>query len=105
MISKRKNNGISEGFLKYVTVGKAVGTLFLTELTDEPIEVPNIVPFKFCNGIKWIFDKFIKKDVIFFLKSGIDQFKSNKLMVHELNNSYDNFDSILEKHNVSLKKF
>lgn len=107
MINNKVNEGISEGFLKYVGVSKLVGKMVLSEMESEEIQVPNIVPFKFNKKVKWIYDNFIKKDMIFFVKNSIEKFKSLKLEEHKiiLFKDEDNYDHMLLKNIHSNRGF
>jgi hypothetical protein len=77
-----KKDRISEGFLKLIGTAKSVGDLFLPDGSEESIFIPKIIQGKF-KMINWISDNYIKKDLFFYFKQGVNNTKREKLQMYE----------------------
>lgn len=104
-ISNRQN-GISEEFLKLSGITKPTGDLFI-DTSETPIYIPKFNTNKF-PLVLWVYDQFIERDIVFYIKQGIDQFKSLRLQFFEPSrcdnlDEFDEMDKLLIKTKSSVK--
>lgn len=74
LIANNKKNNISDGFLKLASDSSAITTLFLPDLSEKPIIIPPLDIGKF-PSVPFVISNFVRKDLYFFIKSGIDNDK------------------------------
>lgn len=74
-----RKEGISEGFMKLTGIVNQIGGLVLTDENEEPIYIPKLSSGKFPR-VDWVMDNFVQKDLLFYIKQGIDDTKRSLLM-------------------------
>lgn len=72
-----KQSGISEEFIKLSGIAKPVGDLFMDD-SDGPIYIPKLEVSKF-PPVKWIYENFITRDIVFYIQQGIDKTCKDRL--------------------------
>lgn len=98
--------GISEAFLKLSGIAKPIGDLF-NDTSETPLHIPKMVPGKF-PSVNWVYKNFIERDIIFYIKQGINEFKSSKLQFFEISpcdvlDEFKEMDDLLIKIKPSIK--
>lgn len=98
--------GISEAFLKLSGIAKPIGDLF-NDTSEIPLFIPKMRPNKF-PVVPWVYENFIERDIIFYIRQGIDEFKAARLQFYESSNcemlnEFTDMDSLLIKVVPSVK--
>lgn len=93
-----RREGISEGFLKSTGLTRSIGGTVITDENEDPINIPEIKTCKFPQ-VKWIFDNFIKRDLIFYIQQDIDMTKRKTLLFYKITKCEDIIES-----EVTIKK-
>uniref|UniRef100_A0A6C0BCJ2 DNA-directed RNA polymerase n=1 Tax=viral metagenome TaxID=1070528 RepID=A0A6C0BCJ2_9ZZZZ len=88
---KKHNDGISEGFLKLSGIEKPTTDLFLPDGSDDPINIPKLIIGRM-NPIGWIIDRFIDRDILYYVQRGIDDLKRITYQVFTKYSSDDELD-------------
>ena len=93
-----RKEGISEGFLKSTGITKSIGGEFLTDENENPINIPKLITGKFPQ-VKWIFDNFIQRDLLFYIQQDIDITKSKTLIFYNTIDcsDFDDFSPMIRK--------
>ena len=69
-----RREGISEGFLRLTGLDMPTSELFLPDGSDEVIVIPKLIVGRM-KPVKWIIDKFVEKDILYYIQRGIDNYK------------------------------
>lgn len=99
LIANNNKSGISNGFLKLASDTTPITTLFLPEVSEKPIIIPPTEIGKF-PLVPFVINNFVKKDLYFFIKSGIDSdkiFLYKKISIIQPKKSSFNLTLILRK--------